>query len=383
MFERDTVGDFDSRLRRVPVILAALYLLVAAITAILRIELQGDSRVFDSFWASGDAWLRGLNPYAVLPDTWVVEIPGADILDVNLNPPVTLPIMALIASVPVASGAVGWVIASTILIISCCFAICRETGANDFKLAWALSCAAVIDTLLLVQIYALILLLGTVIWFALRRAKITTAIVALGILVAFKPNFALALPVLLLAGQYRFAIGSAVVASALTLFSFILVGPEIFLQWLAAVRADSHWVFPTTVSLMSYFQRLGAPGVGILAALAPALAAFIWAHRTRPQLERALILGLVVSMVAAPLCWFHYTLVLVPFMMNLPWNRSFAIGAGLLWVPPFVPLLSIRGDLFLQGTLGAIYFVGLSLVGIGLLTRAEPENDPGALKLSS
>ena len=70
-------------------------------------------------------------------------------------------------------------------------------------------------------------------------------------------------------------------------------------------------------------------------------------------------------MLAAPLCWFHYMLVLVPFLMAVQWNRWQAAGALILWAPVTLPLLSLRGPLPLQATLGGFYMAGLLLVAAG------------------
>ena len=300
----------------------------------------------------------------------MVEIPGPDMLDVNLNPPVLLPLMALFASVPLIPGALAWTAVSLGAAVACLLAVRSEAAVTDGKLAWALSCGALLDSIQLLQIYVLLLVLGTVMWCALRRDRPWLMAAALGVLIAIKPNFALGLPVLLLAGAVRPAFAAGAVAGGLSLAGLVLAGPEVTLQWLAAVRVDEHGVFPTTVSVFSYFQRLGVPLAGAAVSVALAAGCMAWARLTRLGLEAALVAGLSVSMISAPLCWFHYTLVLVPFVMAARWDRILGAGALLLWLPTAIPLLGLRADPLLQASLGLIYPAGLLLLVIGLANMA-------------
>ena len=355
--------------QRLLLVAAYAYLGAAVLAAVIGILFYGQTQVFGSFWASGDAWLHGSNPFATLAKTWTVEIPGPDVADVNLNPPATLPLMALFASIPLIPGALGWTVLSTALALTCFLIVRKEAEVGDWKMAWALSCPAIVDNILLKQIYVLLLILGVTIWLGLRRDRIAPVVVAVGVLIAFKPNFALCLPLIFLAGHYRFAIESALIGGAISLTSVVMFGPTIALQWLTAVQGDNHSIFPTTVSLFSYFERLGLPVIGGIVAIFAALGFFVWAFRTRPGLDRAIIAGLAVSMLSAPLCWFHYTLVLVPFVMGAKWNRALTAGAIILWLPSAIPLLSLRADSLLLATLGCLYVVGLLLVAFGLLNR--------------
>lgn len=326
-----------------------------------------DYRVFGSFWASGDAWRNGLNPFAEQPLTWRVAIPGPDVMDVNLNPPAVLPLMALFSLADIKLAALAWLLASLSLALGSLVIASRSADGNKLKLAWALSCSALVDTLMLGQIYALLLLLGTGILIGLQSGRILLSAACLGLIIAFKPNFALALAILCLSGHWRLAIGSGAIAGLVSSLSLAAFGHELLLQWITAVRADDHAMFPTTVSVFSYFARLQLFSLGIASAGLTVLISAVWAYRTKPDLRTALIISLIAGMLASPLCWMHYTLVIVPFLMTSRWNKVIASGAMLIWLPLFIPMISIREGFILQATFGGIYTVALLLIGYGYM----------------
>lgn len=346
------------------------YLVFAVLLSLCLIIVFDDFRVFGSFWTSGDAWRRGLNPFSPQPLSWVVAIPGPDVVDVNLNPPTVLPLVILFTLAPMKTAAVAWLLVSLAMALGSLTITARSAGASKLKLAWALSCAALVDTLMLGQIYGLLLLLGTGVHFGLRSDRHVLTSVCLGLIVAIKPNFAVAIAILFLSGHWRLAVGSGAVAGLVTALSVVAFGYDTFLQWFAAVRADDHAMFPTTVSLISYFARLHLLPAGIASAGIILLVGAVWAYRTRPDPQRALALGLVVGMLASPLCWMHYTLVIVPFLVTNDWNRPIGIGAMLIWLPQSIPMISIRESFMLQASLGGIYTLALLLIGYGIMRIA-------------
>lgn len=343
------------------------YIGFAVLLSLFLIIWFDDFRVFGSFWASGDAWRNGLNPFAEQPLTWRVAIPGPDVIDVNLNPPVLLPMMALFSLADMKPMAVVWLLVSLALALVSLVIASRSSDGNKLKLAWALSCSALVDTLMLGQIYALLLLLGTGVHMGVRSGRLVLSSACLGLIIAFKPNFALALVILCLAGHWRLAIGSGAIAGLVSSLSVAAFGHELLLQWITAIRADDHHMFPTTVSLFSYFARLQLFSLGVASAGLIVLISAVWAYSTKPDLRTALIVALLASMLASPLCWMHYTLVIVPFLMTSRWNKVTASGAMLIWLPQFVPMISIREGYILQATFGGIYTAALLLIGYGYM----------------
>lgn len=326
-------------------------------------------KVFSSFWASGHAAVEGLNPFAAYPLTWIVEIPGPDIVDVNLNPPSTLPVFMLLSFMrPFAGAMLLSTISAAAFIVGCMWL--KSRGADDWKIAWILTGAAMADSLLLGQIYAVIFALGLVI----EKAW------ALGLLIALKPNFALALPVIFLAGRYRLAVQAGLFAGAVTFCGLIALGPQTTMQWLTALPADGHWIFPTTVSLPSYFQRLGLHEIGLALAAALGIGACLHAWIRKP--ENAVEIALIVAMLCSPLCWFHYTLVLMPSLAMQKWNRATAIGAAILWIPSSLSLLALRASPLVQATFGGMLTFGLLLLLAGQAYRRQhwADFESGALR---
>jgi len=347
--------------------------------ATLCMPLPEGARVYASFWASGQALFDGANPFAAHAMTWIVKIPGPNMVDVNLNPPPLLPLMQLFALAPLAPGAILLVVLSLLAYTAGALHLVRQTGAGKLQAVWIGLLAAATDTLLLGQIYVLLFLLGLGIWSALRSGRQDLASVLIGLLILSKPNFALALPVLFLARHFRLSLTAGAVALAGTILTAEIYGVAIYRDWLLAAARDEHWIFPTTVSIPSYFRRLGLPGLGLAVTGVLLLGTLGHAWRLRPDVRQATVLGLTLSMLCSPLCWFHYVLVLVPFIMEEPWKGGFKAGAVLLAVPVGLPLLALRENLFLQASIGGIYmFALLMLFAAWLRQSARSGSRPGA-----
>ncbi len=316
-------------------------------------------RVYASFWASGQATSAGLNPFVRYPMTWIVEIPGPDVVDVNLNPPALLPVMQFVALFPAVPGAVSAALLSLAAYVSGSLFLIRKADLGHQEAAWLALFAAASNTLALGQLYVLLFVLGLGIWTGLRDGRSDLAGVLAGVLIAIKPNFALLLPIVFLARHYRLSLIAGVTAGAVSLAAAAIYGVDIYQQWLVAVRDDDHSFFPTTISIASYFKRLGYSG--LVPALALGLLSFWRAYTTRPDAERAVAFGLIVSMLCAPLCWFHYLLALAPFIVS---RRPPAVlwAATIFVLPPFLPLLTLREGMALQATVGGIYTLGALLI---------------------
>jgi hypothetical protein len=211
---------------------------------------------------------------------------------------------------------------------------------------------------------------------AIKAGRRELAAVTLGVLIAFKPNFALALPLLLAGGELAFLAIATATAAAITLISLAGYGTEMFGWWLGAVRADNHWIFSTTVSLPSYFARIGFPLAGFAAAAMTGFGLMIWTFLRKPGLVVTLEVGLIAAMLCSPLCWMHYTLVLAPFMAVRQWTYPMMAGAWLLWIPQHLLEDGMLGTWLQKVVLGGVYTVGLGLV---LLAIARPLEKAGQI----
>ena len=81
-----------------PIKRIALAVCLCALIAdgIVRARPAGELRDFGSFMASGQAVDDGENPYGIHPLTFHVVLPGFDVWNPNLNPPVSVPFFALL-----------------------------------------------------------------------------------------------------------------------------------------------------------------------------------------------------------------------------------------------------------------------------------------------
>ncbi len=321
-------------------------------------------RVYGSFWTSGWAATRGLNPYASYAATWVYHRNGLHIVDLNLNPPLLLPLFQLFASVDIVLGARCLVATSTIAFVVTAASLLRSTpaGTTGLKILWLFMAPAFQDTLGLGQIYVLLFCLSATAWLCLMRGRATAAGMAIGCLVALKPTFLIWPVFLFLGGHRRLAVVAAVTTSGLTLLSVAIYGPGVAVEWLAALAADHHSVIPTDASLQGYWLRLDIPRLGSVLAALLVLGCGVLVGRRRPDALDASGLAIAVTILAAPLSWFHYTLLLIPALLARPWGRTLHAAALLLCIPVSVPLLALIYHGWGSATFGGIYMTGVLLI---------------------
>ena len=368
-------------LPRAVALVAAGPLLLALWGYFLSIRAHGPwgTQVFSSYWASGRALATGANPYSWLPETYSGYVDGKLVGDINLNPPVFLPICQLFAQAPMMLGAFGFIAVSALLYVALVWMLADRTDAPAWKMGWALLLPPMVDTVAMGQNYILLFVLALTAWRLLTLGRLTRSAVAVGLLIAFKPNFALALPALLLAGHPRYAIVAGLAAAGASLLPVLLYGPEIYGQWLHALAEPPRLGRPMATALPILLRKFELPvwGLGLGAGVYLAALWMVW--RRRPALAMALPAGYALGLVCAPLAWFNYALVLVPSLMAVRWNRPVAAGALMLLVP--VEWLGRPGpDQPLLAAAAWSYFpLAVALVFVGLLCERQIDPDHVAL----
>lgn len=333
-----------------------------------------DLRVYGSYLASGEAAAAGLNPYTPHRHTWVFEHKGQWIVDIDLNPPTVLPLFEIFTRFDPHAGAVAWKIISAlgyVLIIAGVVAA-RAGEVQLRQLLWAFATPALCDTLMLGQIYVLLLALSVAGSLLLERKRPIAGGIALGLLVALKPSFAFVPMILLLARHWRAAASTLATAGAVALAALVAYGPAIYLDWLLAAGSDTHFLVPTDASLFGYFARLGLPAIGFAAAALAVGTASLIACRRRPAAAEAAQIGAALAVVAAPLAWVHYTMLLAPALLGRPWGWAMNVGAALLCLPIIVPFDAIGGPAWELATRGGVYTLGSALVLFELMRRSVP-----------
>ncbi len=345
---------------------------------------------------SGRAWLAGLDPYAAYPlhGRLTADIPPSyqdSVIRPNVNLPLLLPLFALLAPVdaPLSLAAVR---ALTLLCIVACLIRCGALRDERSFLTGALLLAssAVITTVGLGQIYALLLLLAMAAaprpagpWATAGGAPEpvppAAAALSLGLLAALKWNFGLLLLVLLAAGRVRLAVAAAAVALLATAASFAIGGTALFGAWIAtASRMDHAAAIGADLSLL--LRPLSGAWV-VLPSILLGAASLELCRRARPGYGDALALGLMLSIFLSPLGWPGYCLCLIPSAFGVLRDRRYLWPALLLAVDaPHLGLLLRAAGWDRPGLaalkLNAVGMAGLIAVHLWRLRRWRPMPAP-------
>ncbi|HEY8381274.1 MAG TPA: glycosyltransferase family 87 protein [Microvirga sp.] len=326
---------------------------------------------FGSFVASGRAAQEGLNPYGIHPLTFHVSLPGFEAWNPNLNPPISALLFQLFDSPdPHHSFRVWrWVSVAIYLAIVLLLLWRYPSHAPLPLILWLFALAGFWDTLLLGQIYLPLVLAAVAAWLLLERGEGVFAGILIGLVVAIKPNFLVWPALLFLAGFYRPALVSGLVAGLISAIPLVLYGPEVYRQWFELIASDRERAFfLTNASFAGLAARAGLPVLGPVLSLALLGGLAAWAFFLRPSVLRASALALVASLLASPLGWIHYTLFLLPILVA-GWHRpALRLVSILLIVPvPFV-IGQFEKPALTQLTIGSVYAWALVLcLGVLLL----------------
>jgi hypothetical protein len=293
---------------------------------------------FGSFVASGQAAAAGLNPYSgdypLVFRPYNEEI-GATLVSPNLNPPVSLLLFELLAqSNPITAFRI-WYVVSLLLYVAVIVTLARAYPryATPLRVAWALSLAGFWHTLELGQIYVPLLLAATLAIIAFQKGRPLLAGVLIGLIVAIKPNFAV-WPALLLLASHWAAAGAAIgMVGILSLLPLLRYPPTIYLQWAEASGAFAGRSLMINTSLPGLGDRVGLPWLGLVLAGALLLALAWWAWRYRPSVLAVSGLALLTSLLASPIAWVGYTVLLLPVLFQRRWTWPEWVAAAMLVVP--------------------------------------------------
>jgi glycosyl transferase family 87 len=281
---------------------------------------------FDTFWHSA-----------------VALVAGNDIYDTpakltNLNPPLLTALLVPFAWLDALTAYRVFMVVTLLLVAGSVLAVARELRlsrtATVLALLAVLASSPLHGTLVLGQIYPLLLVGLVAGWIAERRGRPVLAAVLYGVTVALKPSLAPVL--LLLAVQRRWVPLRAGIASAVmaTLAGVLVAGPSSGIEWLKIAFTEP---VPDTVdnaSLPGLAVRFGLPSVvGMLAGLAVLVGTLVWVGRNRDRIDPAgtapwavLAAGLLFS----PIAWHNYLMLLFPGALALvPLGLGSLTAAGL------------------------------------------------------
>jgi hypothetical protein len=320
---------------------------------------------FGSFYASGQAAGRGLDPYDVYPLTMDAALGRGTGAAINLNAPTSLLVFQPLSLFDPAQARLFW-FAATLVAYGVMLGLLiwqYPTLRKPLALAWALAITALLETVELGQVYTCLALLACAGTLLLSRGRGIAGGALVGFVVAFKPNF-LVWPVMLwLGGHRREAVLTGLWAAVFSAIPALTYGPGVYGQWLATLRLEGMNSQVANASLPGMLVRDGlpdAPSVLVGAALIGGVAVWIW--RARPSITSCSGAALASLLLGSPLAWVGYSLFLLPSVARLGFGRAMLVAALLLCIPrlPLQGLSDASG--VARITLGAAFSVAWLLI---------------------
>jgi alpha-1,2-mannosyltransferase len=343
-------------------------------------NIHGD---FDTFWRSARAFWEGRDVY----DT------GARLE--NLNPPLWI---LLISPFGLQEPLVAYRVFVLMTLVMTVGYLAWVADELRLRPVWAvvgtamlLLSSPLLATLALGQIYPVLALLLVAAWMADRRNQSSFCGGTLGVVVALKPSLAPILLWPLVRRRWRTS-GAALVSGAVaTLVGAVVVGPEATLDWLRLLSDSSASSYWDNASLPSAAARLFtespfAQHIAILPWTIPVAYALgigaivLTAARVRQGAEVGLWALVAASLLAAPIAWHNYLVLLGPGILLLL-ARGRAGPAFLLLalqsIPGQWPLLWNESDTVAATLALTLYLYILIAHWLALLSAAkEPIPEP-------
>ena len=318
---------------------------------------------FGSFYMAGVVQEKGVdNPYGIYPE--LAEETGANFgytddrgHSPNLNPPISLYPFRLLADVNPATARTVLNIVSALVFAGCAVALLRAypEHRNLFGVLWVLGFAGFWYTLALGQLYVLLFALGLGAWLLIEKGTHPLlAGVLMGLLIAVKPNFAVWPLFLLLAGHPRVSLTAIITAAAISAVPLMLEGPVIYQQWLQAAQDYPRLALSLNASLVGETERAGIPvlGYALSATVVAAGAVVMWL--VRPTAIKASAWGIVVGLLASPIAWVGYSMLMMPVLLSRRWQAlEWVVAIGLTGASLAIGL----GEPFLLATLVLLFLL--------------------------
>jgi len=330
-----------------------------------------DLRDFQTFYASGRAWLAGQDLYASTGQ--------------NMNPPAFVLATVPFALLPLRTSLVIWWIVNAIAAAIAIRIVLQETGfrLTRVHVLIALGFAGTRSQLFLGQTAWLLMLPATLGWRAYRRGDDARAGVWWGLLIAVKPIF---LPVLLgflWRRRYRTAGATIATGAAISLVGLLGGGIAGYRSWLSTGHGVFWFFRELNASILGMVSRVGlAPSwrFALWVLLCASVVALTWRRRRIPQADADALTWVLVSLLIAPLGWVYYLpLALGPFVAVTSTHRwprwSWVAMAGLfwppgvLWSPTAAPTPVLIASLYGLSTLALWWLATSPSVEQGVATR--------------
>jgi alpha-1,2-mannosyltransferase len=364
------------------VLAASLWMQIGYMGAALSRIATGSMEVhvdFDSFWHSARAMLEGQDIY----DT------GVEL--VNLNPPVWTVLISPLGLLEPLTAYRVFVLVSLVVVIGYLAWTVEELrlrpGWTAVGVAMLLLSSPLLATLALGQVYPVLALGLVVSWMEDRRGRQEVSGAALGLVVALKPSL---LPVLLwplVRRRWRAVVAALVAGGVATLVGVIVLGPGATLDYVGVLRDRSVSPYWDNASLPAAAARLFtensyAQNIATLPWMVPVgyalgiAAILLSAMRVRHGPEVGLWVLVAASLLASPIAWHNYLVLLGPGVLLLL-ARGMAAPAFLLLalqsIPAQWPLLwNQRGTLMASLALTLYLYILIAHWLVLLAATKEP-----------
>lgn len=285
----------------------------ALVTLLPSVDMHELHVDFDTFWNSAVALTHGTDIY---------ETPAK--LH-NLNPPLLSVLLTPFAALDVVTAYRIFVVLTLLLVVGSVLAVARELrlrpAAATLVMLAVLASSPLHGTLVLGQIYP-ILLVGLVGgWIAQRRGRPVLAAVLFGITVALKPSLA---PLLLLPAvqrQWQPLKAGIIAAAAASLLGVLGAGPSSAWGWLRIAFSEGVPDSVDNASLPGLAVRFGVPSiVGMVLGVGVLVGTLWWFGKHRDRVDPAGTAPwavLAASLLLSPIAWHNYLMLLWPGVMLL------------------------------------------------------------------
>ena len=260
----------------------------------------------------------------------VALVSGGDIYDTpaklrNLNPPLLTVLLTPFALLDALPAYRLFVAPTLLMVVGAVLVVARElrltAGATTAVVLVVLASSPLHGTLLLGQIYGLLLVGLVAGWTAERRGHPLLAAACYGVTVALKPSLAPLLLLPLVVRRWRPAAVGLGAAAAVTLVGVLIAGPESGLRWLRIGLTEPVPDTADNASLPGLAVRLGLPSaVGTLLGLAVLAATLIVLGRRRRAVDPAGTAPwavLAAALLMSPIAWHNYLMLLWPGVLLL------------------------------------------------------------------
>jgi Glycosyltransferase family 87 len=345
-------------LARAAVRLSPLYAAAAAAGLVGILVLSARAGVFaydfhSTIWEPGRAILAGHGPY-----------PAATVADLlrQRNPAVypapTLVLTAPIALLPATLAGALW----QMLIVGCLIAALAIVGVRDWRVfAIVLFSFPAVSSVKLGNIDAF-LALGCALAWRWRNERGLRLAVCVAATVAVKLLLWPLLVWLAATGRRRQAVEAAVIAAGATLAAWAVIGFSGFTSYPRLLSAFTDAFGAKTYSLLAAAARLSLPAPRLFPLLAALCLCGVCVRLARRGRDLdALIAAVAAGILASPIVWLHYAVILM-VVLAAKWPRLSPIWAlpMLFWLTPMETGEGVAGLLF-----GLALFLALLAVGIG------------------